>query len=113
MLDYLADTTLLAGTAAALLALCASVFIWRGWAIRYGGHHDIIKDFDERRLKNPDAWARHAGLIDIFLGLACLGAAVAALLLPTRSREIAVLAIVVLFVAWGPLIGVLQKHEEP
>lgn len=110
-MHYFAKLTFWAELSAAILLVAAALWLWRGWLIRYRGDYDIIADFAVRELKNPSAWARHAGLIDLLLGVALLAAAVAVLIWPERIQEVALVAVVMIFLAWGPLMTPLEVQE--
>ena len=113
MLNYFATLSAWAELSATLLCLAATVFLWRGWRIRYGGRHHIIAGFAALQLQDPVAWARHAGLIDLALGAVLLAAALSSLIWPELIREIALLALLAIFFSWGPIITRLQRHEKP
>ncbi|HUW37377.1 MAG TPA: hypothetical protein VMV91_08580 [Rhodocyclaceae bacterium] len=97
---------------ALILCLCALVFLWCGFEIRYRGHFELIDRFDSRRFRRPASWARHCGLLQILLGAALLATALTSLEWPALSRELALAFIVATLAAWGPLVTSLRNLED-
>ncbi len=97
----------------ALILLFSSLgFLWCGFQIRYRRRFELIDRFDSRRLRDPLAWARHCGLLQMLLGAALFATALSCLLWPALSRELALAFVVAALAVWGPLVTTLRRFED-
>lgn len=94
-----------------MLIACAAFFLWRGYQIRCHDRYDLIAGLKSRELRNPVAWCRLVGLLQLVLGSGFLLVALLALAFPTLSREIATVFCATVLLAWGPLLSALQRYE--
>lgn len=97
---------------ALILFICALVFLWCGFQIRYRDRFELIDRFDSCRLKDPLAWARHCGLLQMLLGAGLLLTALSSLIWPTQSWQWGLAFIVAAMSAWGPLVTSLRVFEK-
>ncbi|OIQ86789.1 hypothetical protein GALL_313390 [mine drainage metagenome] len=97
---------------ALILCLCAVVFLWYGFEIRYRDRFELIDRFTSRRLRDRASWARLCGLLQMLLGAALLATALTSLLWPPLSRGLALAFIVGVLAAWGPLVTNLRNLED-